>query len=144
MKIRKIYLFILFITAFVVLYSCQSRFNPKYYYNKSASDIGDTGGDDFPDDFDPDIDYDDPSEDNTSGDGTNGSSTTVYLDPFVHGEWNDPNYRFNIYKPKYLTMPNSLLTVLQGVSGFTPETPLSSFYLNSIDFGLSLGLQFRG
>ena len=53
--------------------------------------------------------------------------------------------RFNIYKPKYLTMPNSLLTLLQAVSpSFTTETPLPSFYLNSIDFGLSLGLQFRG
>lgn len=49
--------------------------------------------------------------------------------------------RFNIYKPKYLTMPDSLLTLLPN---FTTETPMPSFYLNSIDFGLSLGLQFRG
>ena len=58
--------------------------------------------------------------------------------------------RFNIYKPKYLTMPDSLLKLLnavkqnQGLTEFTTETPMSSFYLNSIDFGLSLGLQFRG
>ena len=49
--------------------------------------------------------------------------------------------RFNIYKPKYLTMPDSLLTLLPN---FTTETPMPSFYLNSVDFGLSLGLQFRG
>lgn len=53
--------------------------------------------------------------------------------------------RFNIYKPKYITMPKSLLTLLQAVSpDFTPETPLPSFYLNSVEFGLSLGLQFKG
>lgn len=53
--------------------------------------------------------------------------------------------RFNIYKPKYITMPKSLLKLLQGVSpDFTPETPLPSFYLNSVEFGLSLGLQFKG
>ena len=58
--------------------------------------------------------------------------------------------RFNIYKPKYLTMPDSLLNLLNsvkrkdGLAEFSVETPMSSFYLNSIDFGLSLGLQFRG
>lgn len=53
--------------------------------------------------------------------------------------------RFNIYKPKYITMPNSLMTLLQGVRpDFTAETPLPSFYLNSFDFGLTLGLQFKG
>ena len=103
MKIKKIYLFILFITAFVVLYSCQSRFNPRYYYNKSASDEN-TGGDDLPGEFDPDDesipiwstnhipDFSGGSSDGTNEDGT----TTVYLDPFVHGEWNKPDYRFNM------------------------------------------------
>lgn len=58
--------------------------------------------------------------------------------------------RFNIYKPKYLTMPDSLLKLInankdkQGLPHFTTETPLPSFYLNSFDFGLSLGLQFKG
>ena len=54
--------------------------------------------------------------------------------------------RFNIYKPKYLTMPDSLIALLRVAKPeFNPEaTPLHSFYLNSIDFGLSLGLQFRG
>ena len=58
--------------------------------------------------------------------------------------------RFNIYKPKYLTMPDSLLKLInankdkQGLPHFTTETPLNSFYLNSFDFGLSLGLQFKG
>ena len=54
--------------------------------------------------------------------------------------------RFNIYKPKYITIPDSLLNVIQKTvsPNFTTETSMPSFYLNSIDFGLSLGLQFRG
>lgn len=53
--------------------------------------------------------------------------------------------RFNIYKPKYITMPTSLLGVIQGIRpSFTAETPMPSFYLNSFDFGITLGLQFRG
>ena len=55
--------------------------------------------------------------------------------------------RFNIYKPKYITMPDSLLQLIKGPAerpNFSTETPMSSLYLNSIDFGLSLGLQFKG
>ena len=103
MKIKKIYLFILFITAFLFIYSCQSRFNPRYFYNKSASDEN-NGGDDLPGEFDPDDeripiwstnyipDFSGDSSDGTNEDGT----ITVYLDPFVHGEWNKPDYRFNM------------------------------------------------
>ena len=53
--------------------------------------------------------------------------------------------RFNIYKPKYITMPTSLLGVIQGIRpSFTAETPMPTYYINSLDFGISLGLQFRG
>ena len=55
--------------------------------------------------------------------------------------------RFNIYKPKYITMPNSLLEMIKtgaNKPNFSVETPMPSFYLNSFDFGLTLGLQFRG
>lgn len=53
--------------------------------------------------------------------------------------------RYNIYKPKYITMPDSLLSILKTVSSnFTTTTPLNSYFINSLDFGLSLGLQFRG
>lgn len=55
--------------------------------------------------------------------------------------------RFNIYKPKYITMPNSLLEMIKTGAqkpNFSTETPMPSFYLNSFDFGLTLGLQFRG
>ena len=55
--------------------------------------------------------------------------------------------RFNIYKPKYITMPDKLMNLIQegaGKKDFTVETPMPSFYLNSFDFGLSLGLQFKG
>lgn len=58
--------------------------------------------------------------------------------------------RFNIYKPKYITMPPSLLKLIntaknaQNLPEFNPETPLNSYYMNSFDFGVSLGLQFKG
>lgn len=53
--------------------------------------------------------------------------------------------RFNIYKPKYITMPTILLGVIQGIRpSFTAETPMPTYYINSLDFGLTLGLQFRG
>lgn len=53
--------------------------------------------------------------------------------------------RFNIYKPKYITMPTSLLGVIKGIkSSFTAETPMPTYYINSLDFGITLGLQFRG
>lgn len=53
--------------------------------------------------------------------------------------------RFNIYKPKYITMPTSLLGVIQGIRpSFTAETPMPTYYINSLDFGITLGLQFRG
>ena len=53
--------------------------------------------------------------------------------------------RFNLYEPKYITMPTSLLGVIQGIRpSFTAETPMPTYYINSLDFGLTLGLQFRG
>ncbi|MBQ9495258.1 MAG: hypothetical protein IJR50_06435 [Treponema sp.] len=52
--------------------------------------------------------------------------------------------RFNVWKPKYITMPDSLLTLIHSVRpDFSVETPLPSFYLNSLDFGVSLGVQFK-
>ena len=71
MKIRKIYLFILFITILAVLFSCKSRLNPRYYYNnKSLSNGGNSGGGDLPDDIDPD----EPSGDTNAG-GNGGEET---------------------------------------------------------------------
>lgn len=53
--------------------------------------------------------------------------------------------RFNIYSPKYITMPDSLLHALNANRpNFTTETPLPSYYINSLDFGLTLGLAFKG
>lgn len=53
--------------------------------------------------------------------------------------------RFNIYSPKYISMPSSLLKLLQSVRpNFTLETPLPSYFINSIDFGITLGLAFKG
>ena len=55
--------------------------------------------------------------------------------------------RFNIYKPKYITMPDSLLEMIKkgaNKPNFSTETPMPTYYINSFDFGLTLGLQFRG
>ncbi|WP_157152843.1 hypothetical protein [Brachyspira murdochii] len=54
--------------------------------------------------------------------------------------------RFNVYSPGYITMPDSLYTLMEPVKedGFTLETPLKSYYINSLDFGITLGLAFKG
>lgn len=56
-----------------------------------------------------------------------------------------PYMRFNVYSPKYITMPHQLLELLKQASpDFTPQTPLPSYFLNSLDFGISMGLSFKG
>ena len=53
-------------------------------------------------------------------------------------------FRFNLWSPKYITMPPTLMGLIQGVRPeFSVETPLPSYFLNSVDFGISLGLNFR-
>lgn len=58
--------------------------------------------------------------------------------------------RFNVYSPKYITMPSSLLELMNGAlekegkKPFDPTTPLKSYYINSLDFGLTIGLAFKG
>ena len=53
--------------------------------------------------------------------------------------------RFNIYSPKYITMPDSLYQLMKAAApDFTMETPLKSYYINSLDFGLTIGLAFKG
>ena len=58
--------------------------------------------------------------------------------------------RFNIYSPKYITMPESLKVLMDGAltgagkPAFDVTTPLPSYYINSLDFGLTLGLAFKG
>lgn len=51
-------------------------------------------------------------------------------------------FAYNIYSPKYLTLPPSLL---KGAidKGFNPKRKLNSFYLNSTEFGLSIALNFK-
>ncbi|MBQ9238696.1 MAG: hypothetical protein IJ191_05200 [Treponema sp.] len=57
--------------------------------------------------------------------------------------------RFNLWSPKYITMPPSLMSLMNdqlkkdGKPEFSAETPLPSYFLNSLDFGVSLGVQFR-
>ena len=47
-------------------------------------------------------------------------------------------------------MPDTLLGLINtakkalNAAEFNPQTPLNSYYMNSLDFGITLGLQFRG
>lgn len=50
---------------------------------------------------------------------------------------------YHIYKPKYITMPPKLENSAKQEVNFDPSQPLNSFYLNSFDFGLSIGLAFK-
>ena len=70
---KRIYLLIFFITA-LLLYSCSSRFNPRYYYNRNrnTASSGET----------PLADIDSFSVINIDPD----------KDPFKKGDWNSPNY----------------------------------------------------
>lgn len=58
---------------------------------------------------------------------------------------------YTVYKPKFITMPQKLIDVAK-VGGRIKDppvdvdvvnTPIKSFYMNSLDFGLTLGLSFR-
>ena len=51
---------------------------------------------------------------------------------------------YTIYKPKYITMPPKLIHAAekQGAKNVT-TTPIESLYLNSFDFGVTVGLTFK-
>lgn len=58
---------------------------------------------------------------------------------------------YTIYKPNYITMPQKLIDAAK-TSGRTKDppvdvdvenTPIKSFYMNSLDFGVTVGLAFR-
>ncbi|MEL3906367.1 MAG: hypothetical protein P1P65_04990 [Treponema sp.] len=51
---------------------------------------------------------------------------------------------YTIYKPKYVTMPPKLIHAAekQGAKNVT-GTPINSFYMNSLDFGITVGLNFK-
>ncbi|MEI0566132.1 hypothetical protein [Brachyspira pulli] len=55
--------------------------------------------------------------------------------------------RFNMYNPKYLIMPSSVEKVINKFEGQDgslklENTKLPSYYINSLDFGLSIGFAF--
>ena len=58
---------------------------------------------------------------------------------------------YTVYKPKYVTMPQKLIDAAKaGGKLKTPpidvdvvNTPINSFYMNSLDFGVTLGLTFK-
>lgn len=50
---------------------------------------------------------------------------------------------YNVYKPKYITMPPTLEASAKSQVGFDSSKPVNSFYLNSFDFGISIGLAFK-
>ncbi len=49
----------------------------------------------------------------------------------------------NIYSPKYITMPPDLLEMAIGNSGFDPQEPIESYYINSIEYGIKAGIGLR-
>jgi len=58
---------------------------------------------------------------------------------------------YTVYKPKYVTMPQKLIDAAKAggklkkppVDVDVVNTPIKSFYMNSLDFGLTLGLTFK-
>ncbi|UTC42873.1 hypothetical protein [Treponema sp. OMZ 857] len=58
---------------------------------------------------------------------------------------------YTVYRPKYITMPQKVITAAQaGGAAKNPPInvdvlnhPLNSYYLNSLDFGLTIGLTFK-
>lgn len=53
-------------------------------------------------------------------------------------------FQFNLYSPKYITMPESLMKLIEVQRPeFSSRTPLSSYFLNSMDFGASVALSFK-
>lgn len=56
---------------------------------------------------------------------------------------------FNLYSPKYITLPSSVEGMLQAeqekneVDFDAKEDPLKSYFINSFDFGIILGMNFR-
>ena len=54
--------------------------------------------------------------------------------------------RFNIYNPQYLVMTKDIEKIIQSYIGgknFTLETKLPSYFINSLDFGISMGFAFN-
>ena len=51
---------------------------------------------------------------------------------------------YNFYAPGYITMPSTLAEAALADSGFNAiNTPLKSFRIDSLDFGLTLGISFK-
>lgn len=58
---------------------------------------------------------------------------------------------YTVYKPRYVTMPQKLIDAAKkgGLAKTPPvnvdveNTPINSFYMNSLNFGLSMGLLFK-
>ncbi len=56
--------------------------------------------------------------------------------------------QFNVYQPKYLTVPPSLIEVAEEAAAlagteFNIDRPFPDYWLNSLDFGATLGFLFR-
>ena len=56
---------------------------------------------------------------------------------------------YTVYKPKYITMPQKLIDAAKaggeakGITVDVVNTPINSFYMNSLDFGVTVGLTFK-
>lgn len=50
---------------------------------------------------------------------------------------------YNIYSPGYVTMPKKVLDMAITNFDFDPHAPLKSYFINSLDFGLTFALGFK-
>ena len=51
---------------------------------------------------------------------------------------------YTVYKPKYITMPQKLINVAKRNNPSVDfDKPINSFYMNSFDFGVHIGLAFK-
>lgn len=70
-----------------------------------------------------------------------------YNQPFIHNMeiMVGAFLSYIIYKPKYMTMPKKLMDAIKSrdPSKDVENTPLNSLYMNSFDFGISVGLNFK-
>ena len=52
-------------------------------------------------------------------------------------------FGYNVYSPKYVTMPETVLKMAIENFNFDPHTKMESYFLNSLNFGLTFALGFR-
>ncbi len=97
---KKIQIILILLAISLFFSSCARRFSPMYYYNKKASSSN-------------------SESDSTPSDIAGDEDIPPDQDPFINGEWNDINYRFD---------GNKILEFLFGASFDGNNVPIYKFY----------------